>query len=123
MSNVCFVRCGFKTLFLPDWWFFGAAAYCLSAQKPAEKMKIFRYSLISKDSVKESRILNNKAHQKPETENPLIRKSASKMMMALITNKNNPMVRMVIGSVRSIKTGFTKNRRREIIIATKIADV
>ena len=43
-----------------------------------------------------------------ETPNPSIKLSASRIIKALITNKNNPNVKIVIGNVRIIKRGLTK---------------
>lgn len=44
------------------------------------------------------------------------------IIRALMTNKNNPKVRMVIGMVRITKIGFTIKRNKEITIATMIAE-
>lgn len=52
-------------------------------------------------------MLNNNAHQKPFTVNPLTIFAASKIIKALITKRNNPSVTTVMGSVKKIKTGFT----------------
>ena len=41
------------------------------------------------------------------TENPLIRLSASNMMMALIIKRKSPKVSMVTGKVNIIRMGFT----------------
>jgi len=43
-----------------------------------------------------------------ETPNPSIKLSASKMIKALIINKNNPKVKIVIGKVKITKSGLTK---------------
>ena len=58
----------------------------------------------------------------PSTLNPSISLSAIKMISALITKRNNPNVRMVTGSVKIIKTGFTKTLSTERTTAT-IKDV
>jgi len=54
----------------------------------------------------DNNILNKSAHQKPSTLKPETILEQSKMISALITNKNNPNVTMVIGKVRIIKIGF-----------------
>lgn len=54
----------------------------------------------------ESTKLNNSAHQKLPTANPLTISAASITIKALITNKNKPKVRMVIGMVKNIKIGL-----------------
>lgn len=66
-------------------------------------------------------MLNNKAHQKLSTAKPEIRKSASKIITALITSKNNPRLRMVIGIVRIISSGLTITFKTDSITATIIA--
>jgi len=50
--------------------------------------------------------LNNKAHQKPSTENPGIISAANKIRMALTASKNKPKVKIVIGIVRKIRIGL-----------------
>jgi len=53
-------------------------------------------------------MLNNIATQNPSTLNPsFIIFEVTRMMVALITNRNNPRVTIVIGNVRNIKMGFT----------------
>jgi len=52
-------------------------------------------------------IEKNKAFKKPPTTNPLTKYSANKTIIALITNENNPKVRMVIGNENNCKIGFT----------------
>lgn len=61
------------------------------------------------------------ADKKPETAKPSTNLSANKIMMALITNKNNPKVTMVAGKVKNIKSGLTKRFNNAITIATRIA--
>jgi len=71
----------------------------------------------------ESTKLNNNAHQKLPTENPLTISAASITIKALMTNKNKPKVRIVMGTVKNIKTGFTvtfnKAKRAAIRIPVK----
>lgn len=45
------------------------------------------------------------------------------MIQALITNKNNPKVKIVIGSVNKTKIGFTKKLSKAKTIATDNAVV
>lgn len=66
---------------------------------------------------------NSKAVQKLLTLNPSINLSARRMIKALITNKNNPNVRMVIGKVRIIKMGFKMAFKNANTAATIIAVV
>ena len=47
------------------------------------------------------------AHQKFSIKNPSITLEASNSVIALITNKNKPMVNTVIGKVSNNKIGFT----------------
>jgi len=56
----------------------------------------------------ESRILKRIAVHILDTPKPSISLSANNMINALITNKNKPNVRMVIGNVKIINNGFTK---------------
>lgn len=51
-------------------------------------------------------ILNMRAHQNPSTLNPGTKLAAIRITAALITNVNNPKVRIVIGRVRIIRMGF-----------------
>jgi len=52
--------------------------------------------------------LNNNPHQKLAIVMPFTNLLASNTTMVLITNKNNPSVRIVTGKVRMIKIGFRK---------------
>lgn len=54
----------------------------------------------------ESKILNNKADQKPLTRNPLTSASHNNIIKALITNRNNPKVTMVTGNVKIMRIGL-----------------
>jgi hypothetical protein len=56
----------------------------------------------------ESRMLKSIAVQILDTPKPSINLSASKIINALTTNRNNPKVKMVIGKVKIINIGFTK---------------
>lgn len=53
-------------------------------------------------------MLKSIAVQILDTPKPSISLSANNIIKALITNKNNPKVKIVIGSVKSIKIGLTK---------------
>lgn len=58
----------------------------------------------------------------PSTAKPSISLSANKIMIALITKRNNPNVRIVTGNVKMTKIGFTKTLSTERTAAT-IRDV
>ena len=66
-------------------------------------------------------ILKASAHQNPSTWKPGTSQAAIKTIKALITNRNIPKVKTVIGKVRNIKSGFTRRFRiestNEMIIA------
>lgn len=68
-----------------------------------------------------NRMLNNKAVQKLETVNPLIKLSTNKMIQALITNRKSPKVTRVAGSVKKIKMGLTNMFSNPKTTATMIA--
>ncbi len=51
-------------------------------------------------------MLNIRAHQNPSTVNPVTIFAARRIITALITNVNNPKVKIVIGRVRRRRTGF-----------------
>ena len=55
------------------------------------------------------------------TENPSINLSANKMIKALIINRNNPSVTMVIGKVNNTKTGFNNTFKTPKTNATIMA--
>lgn len=61
--------------------------------------------------------------KKPLTANPEIKASASKIIIALITSKNKPSVKIVTGKVKITKMGFTNKfsiaRTNATIIAVK----
>jgi len=52
-------------------------------------------------------ILKKSADQKPSTLKPDTIQPARLTIAALITKRNNPMVRIVIGMVKTVKTGLT----------------
>ena len=58
------------------------------------------------------------AVQNELTENPSTNSSQSKMMTALMTNKNKPKVKKVTGKVNNTKIGFTKKFNNPKTIAT-----
>ena len=66
----------------------------------------------------DSRILNKIAVQILLTANPSINLSANRIIMALITNKNNPKVIIVIGKVNIINNGLTNTFKTDITAAT-----
>lgn len=55
------------------------------------------------------------------TVKPWMSSATIKIMTALMTNKNNPKVKMVTGSVKKIRMGFTKILSKESTIATPTA--
>lgn len=58
------------------------------------------------------------AVQNELTENPSTNSSQSKIMIALMTNKNKPNVKKVTGKVNNTKIGFTKKFNNPKTIAT-----
>ena len=76
----------------------------------------------STDCKIDNRILNKIAHQILSTEKPLINLSAKRIIAALITNKNNPNVTIVIGNVSITNNGFTNKFKIDNTTATIIAD-
>ena len=69
----------------------------------------------------DSSILNKIAVQILPTANPSINLSANRIIMALITNKNNPKVIIVIGKVNIINSGFTNTFNTDNTAATIMA--
>lgn len=65
--------------------------------------------------------LKSMATQKPLTLNPETKVSAIKMIIAFITNRKSPKVRMVTGKVNRIRMGFTIKFNRARTMATIIA--
>lgn len=65
-------------------------------------------------------MLKSKAVQKESTLKPPTIFEQNKMIMALITNKNKPSVKIVTGKVNKIKIGFTKMFNKPKTIATII---
>jgi hypothetical protein len=60
----------------------------------------------STEDIKERRRLNNSAHQKLSTTNPVIKPPAIRIIRAFITKRKRPKVRMVTGRVRITRMGF-----------------
>lgn len=73
------------------------------------------------DCNNESNKLNNKAIQKLFTAKLSNSSLANRIINALMTNKNNPNVTMVIGNVRSIRIGFKMAFNKPSTMATIIA--
>ncbi len=65
--------------------------------------------------------LNHKAVQNPSTLKPSTNLSANKIINALMTNKNNPKVKNVIGSDKIVRIGFTIVFKNAKTTATKNA--
>ncbi len=65
-------------------------------------------------------MLKSNAVQKESTLKPPTIFEHNKMIMALITNKNNPSVKTVTGKVNKINIGFTKIFNNPKTIATII---
>lgn len=55
------------------------------------------------------------------TLNPAIKVSAKSKIMAFITKRNNPKVKIVIGKVNKTKSGFIKRFKTDNTTATIIA--
>ena len=72
--------------------------------------------------IKERIKLKNKAVQKPFTLKPLTILSANNIIIAFITNKNNPKVITVTGIVNSVKMGLITVFKKANTIATKMAE-
>lgn len=66
-------------------------------------------------------MLKTKAVKKPSTWKVGTNWSVKRIITALITNKNNPKVKMVAGKVKNINNGLTNMFKRAITAATKIA--
>lgn len=69
----------------------------------------------------ESASENQNAGQKPSTLNPCTNLLSSIMIPVLMTSRNKPNVRIVIGSVRMTRIGLIKKFSRPSTIATTIA--
>ena len=69
----------------------------------------------------DSNILKSTAIQKPFTAKPSIKASASRIMTALITSRNNPSVITVMGNVRTTRTGLTMSFNNAKTTATMMA--
>ncbi len=68
-------------------------------------------------------MLNNRAHQKFLTSNPPTKSSASIIIIAFITNKNNPKDSIVAGIVKITRIGFTKVFNKDRTTATIRAEI
>ena len=68
----------------------------------------------------QSKILNRSAVQIPSTLNPSINRSASKIIKALIINKNKPKDKIVTGKVSITKIGLTNALSIDRTTATKM---
>ena len=92
-------------------------------KRTEEPEMTFYFSIIlcRTDSKNDSNILNKSAVQKPETLKPSIQLFARRIIAALITNKNRPSVKIVTGSVSTIKIGFKIENKMPTIKATQIA--
>ena len=75
-----------------------------------------------KDLKIDKRILKNSAAKNPDTAKPSTKLSASKIIIAFITNKNKPKVTIVAGNVKNTKSGLTNIFSKAITIATIIAE-
>lgn len=76
-----------------------------------------------KDWQKVKTILKSNAVQKPDTLNPSTSRALNKIITALITNKNNPMVMIVAGNVKNTNTGRSTALSKPITAATNNAVV
>jgi hypothetical protein len=74
-----------------------------------------------KEVTSETIILNNSAENHPSTLNPGTISAAHLMMRILMTKRNIPNVKMVIGIVRIINIGFTKVFSNPKTTATNMA--
>ena len=74
-----------------------------------------------KDVMIETIKLNSNAENQPSTLKPGTISADHLMMRILMTSKNNPNVKMVMGMVRIIKNGFTKLFNKPNTAATKMA--
>ena len=70
---------------------------------------------------KDSKRLKIMAHQKLVTWKPSIKLAAKRIIMAFITKRNSPRVRIVIGNVKITNMGFTRKLRRLSTTATMMA--
>lgn len=77
----------------------------------------------ARDCETDSIILNNKAVKKESTAKPPTILLHKIIIKPLMTNKNNPSVKKVIGNVNNTKIGFTKIFNNPKTIATKSAVV
>ena len=78
------------------------------------------------DVTSDNRIVNNSAHQKPSTCILPITYAARRIIRALMTNENKPSVKIVIGSDRMDRIGFTirfksPNTMAKIMVEPKVS--
>lgn len=73
----------------------------------------------TRDCETDNRILNNNAVKKESTTKPPTILLHKIIIKALMTNKNNPSVKKVIGKVNNTKIGFIKILSNPKTIATK----
>ncbi len=66
----------------------------------------------------DSSILNIKAVKNPDTLNPGTKFPASMIIIAFMTNRNNPSEKIVAGKVKRIIKGLTNMFNKEMTIAT-----
>ena len=71
----------------------------------------------------DNNILNNSAVQKPDTVKPSTNQPANWIIIALITSKNSPNVKIVAGKVRITNIGWTVSLKKAKTMATNIAMV
>ena len=62
--------------------------------------------LVNTEFTNHNTMLNNIAHQNPDTSNPGRMEAASRITNALITRRKSPKVKKVTGIVRIISNGF-----------------
>jgi hypothetical protein len=80
-------------------------------------------NLNTRDCDNDRIILKKSAPKKPLIENPSTSFEHKAIIAALITNKNNPRVKMVTGKVKSTKIGFTNKFNNPKTMATITADL
>jgi len=78
-------------------------------------------SLNKADLKSDNNTLNNNAEKKLDTTNPPTKLAAIKMIIAFITKRNSPNVRIVAGNVNKINNGFTNIFKTAIANATHTA--
>ena len=87
-------------------------------------IKFFYFFLVIENKIDwkiDRRMLNNKAYQKPSTSKPETKASHIRMMTAFITRRKRPNVKMVTGSVNTMRIGLTNMLRTVSTAATTTA--